>query len=205
MVGRFWFEKKMSKKTELLNQIVGKNRGLLATEAEQVSLLSAIAQLEEDNPTPHPLESPELLNGNWRLLYTTSKELLSFDRFPLLQTGQIYQYLDTENRKVYNIAEIRGIPFLEGIISVVAEFTPVSEKRVNVNFQRSIVGLQRLLKYEHPVSYIEGIKEGKRFPPLDFPIKQNPDREAWLEVTYLDEELRIGRGNQGSIFLLSKS
>ena len=194
----------MSKKTQLLNQIAGKNRGLLATEAEKVSLLSAIAQLEEENPTPSPIEFPELLGGNWRLLYTTSKDLLGFDRFPFFKTGQIYQHIDPEKKKVYNIAEILGVPFLEGIISVVADFTPASEKRVNVNFKRSILGFKRLLKYENPLSYIQAIEEGKKFPPFDFPINQSSDREAWLEITYLDEELRIGRGNQGSVFVLTK-
>lgn len=194
----------MSKKTELLNQIAGKNRGLLATEEEKISLSGAIAALEEENPTPHPIEQGELLGGNWRLIYTTSKDLLGFDRFPFLQTGQIYQCIRPETKKVYNIAEIIGIPFLEGIVSVVAEFTPESDKRVRVNFQRSIVGLKRLLGYQTPDHYLEKIETGKKFPPLDFPINNNPDRQAWLEITYLDEDLRIARGNRGSLFVLTK-
>jgi hypothetical protein len=194
----------MSKKTQLLNAIAGKNRGLLATEADKVSLLSAIAQLEADNPTFNPVEHPELLGGNWRLLYTTSKDLLGFDRFRVIQTGQIYQCIDPDNQKVYNIAEILGVPFLEGIISVVAEFTPVSDKRVNVEFKRSIVGFKRFLDYQNPEHYIQEIKEGKKFPPLDFPINRRSEQPAWLEITYLDEELRIARGNQGSVFVLTK-
>ncbi|MFB6277541.1 MAG: PAP/fibrillin family protein [Halothece sp.] len=194
----------MSQKTQLLNAIAGRNRGLLANEADKVSLLSAIAQLEPENPTPNPIERSDLLGGNWRLLYTTSKDLLGFDRFPILQPGQIYQCIRPEETKVYNIAEIVGIPFLEGIVSVVAEFTPASEKRVNVTFQRSIVGLQRMLGYQTPNAYIEEIEKGKNFPPFDFPIN-NSDPNAWLEITYLDEDLRISRGNRGSVFVLSKS
>ncbi|NBD32995.1 MAG: fibrillin [Cyanobacteria bacterium] len=195
----------MSKKTQLLNGIAGKNRGLLAKEEEKASLLSAIALLEEDNPTPNPIQHTELLGGNWRLLYTTSQDLLGFDRFPIVKTGQIYQYIDPENSKVYNIAEIIGVPFLEGIISVVADFTPTSEKRVNVNFKRSIIGLQRLLGYQNPEHYIQAIQEGKKFPPLDFPINRSSEQNAWLEITYLDEDLRIARGNRGSVFVLAKS
>jgi hypothetical protein len=193
----------MSKKTQLLNAIAGKNRGLLATEAEKVSLMSAIAQLEEENPTPHPIERTDLLGGDWRLLYTTSKDLLSFDRFPLLQSGQIYQCIRPEESKVYNIAEVIGIPFLEGLVSVVAEFQPVSEKRVSVEFKRSIISLQRLLGYTSPTSYIDKIEQGKTFPPFDFKIN-NSDPNAWLEITYLDEELRLARGNRGSVFVLTK-
>ncbi len=194
----------MSKKTQLLNTIAGKNRGLLATEADKVSLLSAIAELETENPTSDPIKQPELLGGNWRLLYTTSNDLLGLDRFRVIQTGQIYQCIDPDHQKVYNIAEILGVPFLEGIISVVAEFTPVSEKRVNVEFKRSIVGFKRFLGYQNPEDYIETIKEGKKFPPFDFPINRRPEQPAWLEITYLDEELRIARGNRGSVFVLTK-
>jgi hypothetical protein len=195
----------MSQKTQLLKAIAGKNRGLLAKEEEKASLLSAIAQLEQENPTPDPIQHTELLGGNWRLLYTTSQDLLGFDRFPIVQTGQIYQYIDPENSKVYNIAEIIGIPFLEGIVSVVAEFTPASEKRVNVDFKRSIIGLQRLVGYQNPEHYIQAIKDGKKFPPFDFPINRSSEQNAWLEITYLDEDLRIARGNRGSVFVLAKS
>ena len=194
----------MSHKEQLLSAIAGKNRGNLANEADKVAVLSAIAQLETENPTPNPIERSDLLQGNWRLLYTTSKDLLRFDQFPFLQSGQIYQCIDTEENKVYNIAEIVGVPFLEGIVSVVADFTPASEKRVNVNFKRSIVGLQRFLGYDNPSSYIDQIKQGKKFIPLDFDIS-NPNSNAWLDITYLDDNLRIGRGNRGSVFVLTKN
>ncbi|HAJ61284.1 MAG TPA: fibrillin, partial [Cyanobacteria bacterium UBA8543] len=26
----------------------------------------------------------------------------------------------------------------------------------------------------------------------------------WLDITYLDKDLRIGRGNEGSVFVLTK-
>ena len=66
----------MSKKAELLETIAGKNRGLLASEIDNVKVLSAIQQLEDTNPTKKPLEAKDLLNGDWRLLYTTSKGIL---------------------------------------------------------------------------------------------------------------------------------
>jgi hypothetical protein len=39
---------------------------------------------------------------------------------------------------------------------------------------------------------------------VDFSI--NADRQSgWLEVTYLDDDLRISRGNQGNLFILGKN
>ncbi len=193
----------MSKKAELLEAIAGKNRGLLASEIDKVKVLSIVEQLEDHNPTPKPVEARELLEGNWRLLYTTSRGLLGLDRFPLFQLGQIYQCIRTAEAKVYNIAEIIGLPLLEGVVSVAARFEAVSERRVNVKFERSIICLQRFIGYQSPSDFIEQIEAGKKFLPLDFSI-ENREQQGWLEITYLDENLRLGRGNEGSVFVLSK-
>ncbi len=193
----------MTKKSELLEAIAGKNRGLLANEIDNVKVLSAIQQLEDYNPNTKPLEAKDLLEGNWRLLYTTSRGILGLDRFPLFNLGQIYQYIRTTEAKLYNIAEIVGLPFLEGLVSVAATFEPVSECRVNVKFERYIVGLQRFFAYQSPDKFIKDIESGKKFPPLDFSIA-NREQQGWLEITYLDEDMRIGRGNEGSVFVLAK-
>ncbi|MGB5592872.1 MAG: PAP/fibrillin family protein [Crocosphaera sp.] len=193
----------MNEKAKLLETIAGKNRGLLATEMDRVRVLSAVEQLEDHNPNPAPIKTPELLDGNWRLLYTTSKGILGLDRFPILQLGQIYQYIRLEEAKLYNIAEIIGVPFLEGIVSVAATFEATSERRVKVKFERYILGLQRFLGYKSPNQLIKDIEAGKKFLPLDFSIESR-EQQGWLEITYLDEDLRIGRGNEGSVFVLAK-
>ncbi len=193
----------MSKKAELLEAIAGKNRGLLANEIDNVRVLSAIQQLEDTNPTRKPLEAKDLLNGDWRLLYTTSKGILGLDRFPLFKLGQIYQCIRVSEAKVYNIAEIVGLPMLEGLVSVAASFEPVSESRVNVMFERSIIGLQRFLSYTTPAKLIQQIESGKKFLPIDFKIDRQ-DQKGWLDTTYLDEDMRVGRGNEGNVFVLTK-
>jgi PAP_fibrillin len=193
----------MSKKAELLEAIAGKNRGLLANEIDNARVLSAIQQLEDINPTLKPLEAKELLNGDWRLLYTTSKGILGLDRFPLFKLGQIYQCIRVSEAKVYNIAEILGLPMLEGLVSVAASFDPVSDRRINVIFERSIIGLQRFLSYKTPAKMIQQIESGKKFLPIDFKIDRG-EQKGWLETTYLDQDMRIGRGNEGNVFVLTK-
>ena len=78
-------------KSNLIDVILGTNRGLLVNAVQQQAILAAIANLEDFNPTPRPLAASNLLEGNWRLLYTTSKALLNIDRLPFFQLGQIYQ------------------------------------------------------------------------------------------------------------------
>jgi hypothetical protein len=190
-------------KATLLETIAGKNRGILATEADKQAILSAVAQLEDRNPTPHPVEALDQLNGNWRLLYTTSQDLLQIDRLPFLKLGQIYQFVQAQAAKIYNIAEVSGLPYLEGLVSVAARFEPLSERRVKVSFERGIIGLQRLVKYQSPNAFVQQIEAGQKFTAIDFNIT-NREQKGWLDITYLDDDLRIGRGNEGSIFVLTK-
>lgn len=190
-------------KAALLEAIAGKNRGILATDAQRQAILSAIAQLEDRNPTPRPTEALNLLEGDWRLIYTTSREILGIDQFPFLRLGQVYQCIRAPQARVYNIAEVGGLPFFEGIVSVAASFKPASERRVDVKFERAVVGLQRLIDYQSPAAFIEQLESGKKFAAIDFNI-QNRDQQGWLDITYLDEDLRIGRGNEGSVFVLTK-
>lgn len=191
-------------KANLIDAIAGTNRGLLASEPQKQAILVAIANLEDFNPTPRPIEASHLLNGDWRLIYTTSKALLNLDRIPLCKLGQIYQSIRVNTTSVYNIAEIYGLPYLEGLVSVAAKFEPVSERRVQVKFQRSIVGLKRLIDYSSPANFIQEIEAGKKFTAIDTPL--NGDKQqGWLDITYIDSDLRIGRGNEGSVFVLSKT
>jgi hypothetical protein len=190
-------------KADLLRLIAGSNRGIAATETQKQAILMAIAQLEGRNPTPQPIAAPDLLDGDWRLLYTTSRGILGFEQIPLLRLGQVYQCIQVSSSQLYNIAEIQGLPGLEGIVSVVAQFKPVSERRVEVKFTRSIIGLQRLMGYQSPAQFIQAITQGQKFTAIDFSI-QNRDQQGWLDITYLDNDLRIGRGNEGSVFVLAK-
>ncbi|MBE9065884.1 PAP/fibrillin family protein [Leptolyngbya cf. ectocarpi LEGE 11479] len=194
----------MLEKTDLLDAIAPTNRGLLITPEQKTDILSKITQLEGRNPTPNPLAAAELLNGNWQLLYTTSDELLGIDRFPLLALGSIYQCVRIEQQRIYNLAEIKSV--IGGLVSVTATFEAVSQQRVNVRFDRAIFGLQSTLGYQNPSQFIDAMQQQAQFNLLkgiDFTISSDRD-PGWLEITYLDDTMRIGRGNQGSVFVLRK-
>ncbi len=195
-------------KAQLLAEIASKDRGILATPTEKQAILATVTALESRNPHPRPLTTAiDLLAGDWRLLYTSSQSLLGIDKFPLVKLGTIYQCLRPTTSAVYNIAEVSSIiPGLNGIVSIVAKFTPTSESRVNVEFNRSVIGLQKLIDYSTPDRLITAIESGQKFIAIDLPINRKDTRApAWLDITYLDESLRISRGNEGSIFVLAKA
>ncbi len=211
----------MLSKDDLRKAIAPTNRGITASESDRQMIASLVAHVEDLNPTPAPLSATSLLAGDWRLLYTTSQELLGIDRVPLAQLGNIYQCVRPERSRIYNIAEINSLPYCEALVSVVAGFEPaqtepsegtgglsqgLSERRVNVKFNRGVIGLQRVLGYQSPAQYIEKLEATEKINFLQgFDFAINSDRQqGWLEITYLDDDLRIGRGNQGSLFVLTR-
>jgi len=192
-----------TRKANLLNAITPVNRGLEMSENQRKAIFAAVAYLEELNPTPAPTATPEMLDGDWLLLFTTSRELLGIDRFPLYKLGDIYQCLRVAEGKIFNVAEINGLPLLGGLVSVCANFTIVSENRVKVNFERLVAGSRRFLGYRDVHSFIDTLQASSRLLAIDFQIKRE-DQKGWLETTYLDQDLRIGRGNEGNLFVLRK-
>ncbi|MEB3175928.1 MAG: PAP/fibrillin family protein [Cyanobacteriota bacterium] len=190
-------------KTQLLELVAGTNRGLLAAEKDRIAILSAIERLEDDNPNPQPLAQTELLAGDWRLLYTSSRGILGLGRLPVIDLGQVYQCIRFQGNRLYNLAEINGLPWLEGLVCVVATFSAASERRLEVKFERSIIGLQKVLGYQSPHQFIRELEGGKKYFPLDFSLGRR-ENLGWLEITYLDEDLRLGRGSEGNVFILSK-
>lgn len=193
-------------KADLLDAVAGANRGINSSPSDRSAIQAAATALEERNPTPNPLEATDRLDGDWRLLYTTSRELLNIDRLPLASLGPIYQCIRLAENRIYNIAEVDGPPLLSGLVAVAATLEAVSTRRVNVRFARGVIGLRQALGYESVAQFIQVLQTTPKFSLLkgiDFGI--NPDRQSgWLEVTYLDDDLRIGRGNQGSLFVLQK-
>ncbi|MFN5860578.1 MAG: PAP/fibrillin family protein, partial [Pseudanabaena sp.] len=151
------------------------------TEDQRKAIFSAVAYLEELNPTPAPTQNPDLLDGNWLLLFTTSQELLGIDRLPLYKLGNIYQCLRVSEGKIFNVAEVKGLPWLSGLVSVCANFSVVNEKRVKVNFERLVAGSQTLIGYQDVNSFIETLRLPKKLLAIDFLIKRE-DQKGWLET-----------------------
>ncbi|BAM81919.1 similar to fibrillin [Cyanidioschyzon merolae strain 10D] len=133
-----------------------------------------IKPLEAMNPTRTPVESP-LLDGRWRLIYTNSKNVLGLDRPNIARPlrNSIYQTIYVERGQVVNEERV-----LFGLLTnrVQAVFTPEPPRRVRVQFKQFQFGLLR--------------------------VPAPARARGWLDITYLDEDMRISRGNLANVFVL---
>lgn len=113
-----------------------------------------------------------LLNGKWELLYTTSASILQNQKPKLLRPNG--KIYQAINGDTLRAQNMETWPFFN---QATANLVPLNAKRVAVKFDKfKIAGL--------------------------IPIKSRGSGRGQLEITYLDEELRISRGNQGNLFVL---
>ncbi|MGD1851771.1 MAG: PAP/fibrillin family protein [Cyanophyceae cyanobacterium] len=191
-------------KAQLVDLLIGSNLGIGESDTEREERLGAIAALAPQNPTLIPTTAGDRLTGDWKLLYTTSRGILGLNRPPFLKLGTVYQSVRAAEKRIYNIAEVNNnLSFLAGVVSVGANFEVLSHTRVQVKFERAVVGLKNWIQYAGPETFTERLDDPKRLPALDTNFDQEK-QQGWLDITYLDDDLRIGRGNEGSVFVLKK-
>ncbi|KAK6917799.1 Plastid lipid-associated protein/fibrillin conserved domain [Dillenia turbinata] len=218
-----------SLKKALVDSFYGTDRGLRASSETRAEIIELITQLEAKNPTPAPTEALTLLNGKWVLAYTSFAglfPLLSRGTFPLVKVEEVSQTIDSENFTVQNSVQFSG-PLATTSISTNAKFEVQSPKRVQIKFEEGIIGTPQLtdsivipdnvelLGQKIDLNPFKGIINSVQDtalsvartissqPPLKFSIS-NTNAQSWLLTTYLDEDLRISRGDGGSVFVLIK-
>ncbi len=160
--------------------------------------------LETNNPFPRPLfYASELLNGAWLLQYSTAREIRSLSKLPFgFKVGKIYQIIDVNSASFENKAFVKhSSKLLSGYVRVTATFEPdlqtndqLPDQKINVNFQKRFIAISKILGIKTPF-----------FEPIKTVQARNPQgRIPSLNITYLDENMRIGRGGDGSLFILIK-
>lgn len=113
-----------------------------------------------------------LLTGKWRLLYTTSASILASGRPPFLRPQG--PIFQTIDAESLKARNNETFPFFN---QVSADLTPLDSKTVAVQFKEfKLLGL--------------------------ITITAPPSARGQLAVTYLDEDLRISRGDKGNLFVL---
>ena len=195
--------KRLALKDNLRARIKGTGRGVTASQNDRAEIDAMCAQLERMNPTKEVLGP--YLSADWLLEYTTSDSILGTRRpFFLRANGPIYQTIRAEKlearnqetwpwfsavvriktrssyaRRMLVVRSLTVAPALAPTSDQEATLVPMSKNKVAVQFQMFYIG-----------SLI--------------PIKAPPTARGELEITYLDEDLRISRGDKGNLFVLSR-
>ncbi|XP_059663702.1 plastid-lipid-associated protein, chloroplastic-like [Cornus florida] len=216
-------------KKQLVSSLYDTDRGLRATREKRGEIVELFMELEVKNPTPAPTQALTLLNGKWILVYISFvglSSLLSSGALPPVKVEEISQTFDTENFRVQNSVLIAG-PYATTSIITNAKFEIQNPKRVQIKFEEGIIGTPQLtdsvvlpenlefIGQKIDLAPFKGLittvqdtassvaKTISSQPPLKFSIS-NSNAESWLLITYLDNDLRISRGDAGSVFVLVK-
>ncbi|XP_010529464.1 PREDICTED: probable plastid-lipid-associated protein 1, chloroplastic [Tarenaya hassleriana] len=216
-------------KRALAESLYGTDRGLRASSETRAEIGELITQLEAKNPTPAPTDALFLLNGKWILAYTSFVglfPLLSRGIVPVVKVDEISQTIDSESFTVQNSVRFAG-PLATTSISTNAKFEVRSPRRVQIKFEQGIIGTPQLtdsieipenvevLGQKIDLNPIRGLLTSLQDtatsvartissrPPLKFSLPSD-NAQSWLLTTFLDKDLRISRGDGGSVFVLFK-
>ena len=124
----------------------------------------------------------EKLKGIWELRWSSSKApFLNYS--PLVDNLQI---LDPLNLNGLNLLKPRGINSIIGT-GIVAKLSSLNEKKIGVSFTHAgIIG-----------PYL-GVRK------INALAKIKKEQKGWLEITFLSKNLRICRGDKGTLFILRR-
>ncbi|MBD2296051.1 fimbrial protein [Anabaena sphaerica FACHB-251] len=193
----------------LLKQIQTQDDGSPTTnlklETSKVAEIEELtAELESLNPNPQPLlHATTLLNGAWQLQYSTAREIRFLDSLPLgLEVGKVYQVINVVDKLFFNLAQVKHpLKIISGYVKVTASFEPaidtssLPDKCINVYFDKRYLAIDKIV----------GVNTPQLNPFKVIAANAPKGRVATLDITYLDETFRIGRGGDGSLFILNKA
>ena len=170
-----------SLKRRILGLATKTKRGLIETDSDREQMRSMFEEMEKLNPYVDAL-SCKYTSGTWSLEYTTSSAILG--RGGTERVGPILQMLDTNNLRAAN-SETLG--YFGGALKVKrkvrADLKPVTKSLADVRFRE--------------FSFFGG-------DLLKVPLPEKTGFTGTLDVTYIDQDFRLSRGDKGNIFVLTK-
>jgi hypothetical protein len=184
----------------VISKLAGTDRGIFGLDsALRAQIHALIEQAEALSPIPEPtIDNALLIDGTWRLLYTTltilgrkrARLALATSSKPgFVELGDMYQIIDSKQGESRNVVGFNVMVGGSGTFKVTADYKVVSESRVDVQ-TKSIV--------------LEPTKLEKLLGSNLSLLSEIFDPTGYLDVTYLDGQMRIGRDHAGNIFVLER-
>ncbi|CAO2837191.1 unnamed protein product [Amaranthus hypochondriacus] len=177
---------------QLVEALIGiEGRGSSASPQQLKAVERAVQILEDSIGVPDPTSS-SLIEGRWRLMFTTrpgtaspiQRTFVGVDFFSVFQEV----YLRTNDPRVSNIVKFSDAV---GELKVEAVASIKDGKRILFRFDRAAFSL-KFLPFKVPY-------------PVPFRLLGD-EAKGWLDTTYLSNSgnIRISKGNKGTTFVLQK-
>ncbi|MEL7245661.1 MAG: PAP/fibrillin family protein [Cyanobacteria bacterium J06573_2] len=161
-----------------------------------------IRKLEEINLLPQPLnyQNQALLSGTWKLIYASNGTVVT------RQVAEIPEWTGIKIKDVYQIINYSDTGIVTSNCAEI-ELPLFGELKIQAS------GIWKCQEDEQTalVSFDEfGFQSKKLFnlpfdlPELKIPVLEFLRSEAVWITSYLDEEIRVGRGKTGNLFVFQK-
>ncbi|KDP40359.1 hypothetical protein JCGZ_02357 [Jatropha curcas] len=199
-----------SLKLNLLSVVSGLNRGLAASEDDLQKADAAAKELEAAGGQVDLPNDIDKLQGRWKLIYSSAFSSRTLGgsrpgpptgRLLPITLGQVFQRIDVLSKDFDNIVELElgapwPLPPLEVTSTLSHKFELIGSAKIKITFEKTTVkttgNLSQLPPFEIP-----------RIPDALRPPSNTGSGE--FEVTYLDADTRITRGDRGElrVFVIS--
>lgn len=199
-----------SSKLKLLSAVSGLNRGLAANEDDLRKADAAAKELEDAGGLVDLSIDLDKLQGRWKLIYSSAFSSRTLGgsrpgpptgRLLPITLGQVFQRIDVFSKDFDNIVELElgapwPLPPIELTATLAHKFEVTGSAKIKITFERTTVKATGNLS---------------QLPPLELPripdsLRPQSNRGSGeFEVTYLDSDTRITRGDRSElrVFVIS--
>lgn len=199
-----------SSKLKLLSAVSGLNRGLAANEDDLRNADAAAKELEDAGGLVDLSIDLDKLQGRWKLIYSSAFSSRTLGgsrpgpptgRLLPITLGQVFQRIDVFSKDFDNIVELElgapwPLPPIELTATLAHKFEVTGSAKIKITFERTTVKATGNLS---------------QLPPLELPripdsLRPQSNRGSGeFEVTYLDSDTRITRGDRSElrVFVIS--
>ena len=191
-----------SLKTQLIEQVEALPLQQAIFPQSQPDIDKIIQQLEEINPNSQPLSSQNqaLLSGSWQLIYASNGTVVTrqFAEIPDwtgIKIKRVYQILNCSDIGIItsNCAEIE-LPLLGELKIQASGMWKCEEDKKTALVSFDAFGFQAT----------KPLNLSFDLPELKIPVIEALRNEAVWITSYLDAEIRVGRGKTGNLFLFRR-
>lgn len=193
-----------SLKLKLFSAVSGLNRGLAASEEDLRKAEAAAKELEDVGGVVDLNKDLDKLQGRWKLIYSSafssrtlggSRPGPPIGRLLPITLGQVFQRIDILSKDFDNIVELQlgtpwPLPPVETVATLAHKFELIGISGIKINFEKTTV---------RPTGNLS------QLPPLEVPRLPDSLRSSSntgsgeFEVTYLDNDTRVTRGDREEV------